>query len=116
MDSGHEFLRLECANLDKTVAMIGRLLAKQELSDFEIIALGTLLQNVYMGIENILRFQLICRGVSLPKTESWHKDLLQRAHREGLLTDAQTDYFRDLLFFRHMHTHGYGHQLKEARL
>ena len=47
MSGKDSFLVDERKNIEKTVAMIEDLLAKTELSKYEVIALGTLLQNVY---------------------------------------------------------------------
>ena len=116
MDSNTDFLRQECTHLDQTISLLGRLLAEDRLTQFEVIALGTLIQNLYMGLENIWRFQLLQRGISLAKTESWHKDLILKVRQEVLISEPEFTYFRDLLLFRHMHTHGYGHQLNETRL
>jgi len=100
----------------KTVTVIEDLSAKTELSKYEVIALGTFLQNVYTGIEGILRYQLQNRGVKLQKDENWHKDLLIKSRERGFVSDEQFEGFLELLLFRHMHIHGYGFMLDEKRL
>jgi len=56
--------------------MIEHLTEKRDLSKYEVIALGTLLQNIYTGIEGVMRYQLQNMGVRLQKDENWHKNLL----------------------------------------
>jgi hypothetical protein len=102
--------------LKMALCLIEELLSKATWSTYEVIAMGTLLQNIYTGVENLLRFKLLSCNITLPKTENWHKELLLSAAKEGLLTNPQLDGFRDLLLFRHLHVHGYGHKLNENRL
>lgn len=116
MDSTKDFFEAEAQNIEKTLCLIEELLTKLTWTPYEAIAMGTLLQNIYSGVENLLRFKLSSRNITIPKTENWHKELLLRAAKEGLLSDLQRDGFRDLLLFRHLHVHGYGHKLDENRL
>lgn len=116
MSGKDSFLLDERKNIEKTVAMIEDLSSKTDLSKYEVIALGTLLQNVYGGIEGILRYQLQNRGVKLRKDENWHKDLLIKSRQRGFVSDAQFEGLLELLLFRHMHIHGYGFMLDEKRL
>ena len=116
MSPDRQFFDTERENIEQTVVMIEDLLDKRELSRFEVIALGTLLQNAYTGLERVLRWQLQDRDIRVPKTESWHKELLTQARQAGLLSERGTAAFTELLLFRHMHVHGYGHMLDEARL
>lgn len=116
MSAESDYLRAERDNILRTMAMIEDLLANEELSNYETIALGKLLQDVYTGIERILRSRLEQQGIKVPKTESWHKEILARAHRESLLTEQQLETFRKLLLFRHLQIHGYGYMLDEQRL
>jgi uncharacterized protein YutE (UPF0331/DUF86 family) len=96
--------------------LIDDLLGKTAVSQYEIIALGTLLQNVYQGLEGILRYLIQEAGISFQKSESWHKELLQKSLDQGFITKAQFNDFLELLLFRHMHVHGYGYMLDEKRL
>ena len=75
MNGKDSFLKDERQNIEKTVIMIEHLTEKTDLSKYEVIALGTLLQNIYTGIEGIIRYQLQNMGVRLHKDENWHKNL-----------------------------------------
>jgi hypothetical protein len=96
--------------------MVEELLAKQRLTEYEVIALGKLLQDVYTGLERILRTLLESREIRTKKTESWHRELLFTAKKESLISATQFEAFRNLLLFRHMQIHGYGFMLDEKRL
>ena len=77
MSAKDPFLSKERKNIEQTIIMLEDLMANEDLSKYEIIALGTLLQNAYTGIEGILRYQLQNTGVRLQKDENWHKDLFK---------------------------------------
>jgi hypothetical protein len=116
MAKDRDFLLQEAQQIEAAISLTVPLLSKQSLDPYEAIALGTLLQNVYMGIENILRCQLHARGIHLPKTANWHKELLRAACEAGLVNEEDLPVFRNLLLFRHRHVHGYGHMLEEFLL
>jgi uncharacterized protein YutE (UPF0331/DUF86 family) len=116
MSADVEFLRRERRDILKVIALMEDIMSHEALSQHEVIALGTLLQNVYMGIERILRCLLLIKGSSIDKTEGWHQALLNQAMREGFVTEVEFRAFMELLKFRHMHVHGYGHMLEEERV
>jgi hypothetical protein len=90
--------------------------SRERLSSYEVIALGTLLQSVYSGIERILRYLLQNKGIRIVKSESWHKELLIKSKEDGLLSHSEFEPLLELLLFRHLHTHGYSFSLDEKRL
>jgi len=116
MSADVEFLRRERRDILKVIALMEDIMSHEALSQHEVIALGTLLQNVYMGIERILRCLLLMKGSSIEKTEGWHQALLNQAMREGFMSAVEFRAFLELLKFRHIHMHGYAHMLKEERV
>ncbi|MDO8303974.1 MAG: hypothetical protein Q7T18_12110 [Sedimentisphaerales bacterium] len=116
MNAENEYLQSEAKSVLTTVSLIDELIAKNSLNQFEIIALGKLLQDIYTGIERILRCRLEMAGIKTAKTESWHKELLLKAKTNSLISDQQFDAISKLLVFRHMQIHGYGSMLNEDRL
>jgi len=116
MSGKDSFLEDERKNIEKAVIMIEHLTEKTDLSKYEVIALGTLLQNIYTGIEGILRYQLQNTGLRLQKDENWHKNLLMKSRESSIISNAQFEALLELLLFRHMHMHGYGFMLDETRL
>jgi len=78
--------------------------------------LGKLLQDIYTGIERILRCKLQARNLKIIKAESWHKEILLAARKNNLVAEEYFGCFRELLLFRHMQIHGYGYMLDKQRL
>ena len=116
MNAEAEYLRSEAKNILATTGLVEELLGKKKLNRFEVIALGKLLQDVYTGIERILRCRLEMTGIKTDKTESWHKELILKAKGQSLVTDEQFEIISKLLVFRHMEIHGYGFMLDEKQL
>jgi len=116
MSAESEYIASESANILQTIAMIAELLDKRDLTKYEIIALGKLLQDMYTGIERILRTVLERRGIKTKRTESWHKELLAAAKEKSLISQDEFEAFRNLLLFRHIEIHGYAFMLDEKRL
>jgi len=116
MSAEADYLKVERDNILKTIDMLEVLLEKEDLSQYEVIALGKLLQDIYTGIERVLRHQLERQNIKIKKTENWHKELLLAAKNHSLISDLQFEKFRDLLLFRHLQIHGYGFMLDQKRL
>lgn len=110
------YWKRELTHIETAMSLAEDLLGRSGWSAYERIAMGTLLQNAYSGLEGLLRYLLKMRAFDPPKGEQWHKELLQQACEQSLVPpDAQQALIR-LLGFRHMHVHGYGHMLSEDRL
>jgi len=116
MSAEADYLRAERENLLQTLRLVEDLLAKPTRSQYETIALGKLLQDLYSGLERILRSLLGERGVEIQKSERWHKDLLLAARKDSLVDANEFDAFSKLLLFRHVQVHGYGFTLEDERL
>ena len=116
MSAESDYIHAERDNILRTMDMVEDLVAREELSTYETIALGKLLQDVYTGIERILRSRLEQQGFKIPKTESWYKELLLTSQKESIISQNQLEALRKLLVFRHMQIHGYGYMLDEQRL
>lgn len=116
MSAESDYISAESQNVLWTITLIRNLLEKKKLTDYEVIALGKLLQDVYTGIERILRSQLETRNIKIKKTENWHKQILLSAQDQSLVSQEQFEAFRNLLLFRHLQIHGYGYMLEEEQL
>ncbi len=116
MSAESDYISAESQNILRTTTLIRNLLEKKNPTDYEVIALGKLLQDVYTGIERILRSQLETRNIKIKKTENWHKQILLSARDQSLVSQEQFEAFRKLLLFRHLQIHGYGYMLEEERL
>ena len=79
--------------------------------------MGTLLGNLYMSVENILR--LFIEGVyreKIVKDESWHQRLVSVGFAKGLLPPGIDDSLQKMRAFRHRLMHGYGVDMDEEKL
>jgi hypothetical protein len=86
MSADSDYIRAERDNILRTIDMVEGLTDKKDFSVYETIALGKLLQDVYTGIERILRSRLEQQGFKIQKTESWHKELLLTSQKESLIS------------------------------
>ena len=116
MSAEADYLRAERESILETLRLVEDLLAKPTRSQYETIALGKLLQDLYSGLERILRSLLEERGVRIQKSEGWHKELLLAARKDSLVEANEFDAFSKLLLFRHVQVHGYGFALEDERL
>ena len=116
MSAESDYIQAEIESILQTSDMIQDLLKQEVLSNYETIALGKLLQDIYTGIERILRNKLESLGIKTIKNHSWHKEMLLAAKENAIISQQQFEEFRKLLVFRHMQIHGYGYMLDEQRL
>ena len=94
----------------------GRARRVGKLSVLELGGTGSLLSSVYHGVENILKQGLLAVGVVLPSGAAWHRDLLQSACEQGMISTGLRDRLAPYLAFRHFFTHAYGFDLDPQRL
>jgi uncharacterized protein YutE (UPF0331/DUF86 family) len=106
----------ERENVEVALANLKQALLRSDRSVIELAAAATFLNNVYNGIENILKQLLAARSIEVPKTDAWHQELLKRATSSGLIPAALGKELKDYLSFRHFFVHGYGFMLTEAPL
>ena len=67
-------------------------------------------------MENILKQGLLAAGVALPGGAAWHRDLLQSACEQGMISTELRDRLAPYMAFRHFFTHAYGFDLDPQRL
>ncbi|MDL5502506.1 MAG: DUF86 domain-containing protein [Candidatus Methanoperedens sp.] len=88
----------------------------QEKTVIELAAIATFLHNIYNGMENILKQILISREIMVPKSDKWHKDLLNRSFSSGIISEELSNKLYKYLTFRHFFVHAYGFMLDEKQL
>jgi uncharacterized protein YutE (UPF0331/DUF86 family) len=81
-----------------------------------LAAIATFIHNIYNGIENILKQVLRAKGTEIPKSDTWHKDLLNLSVSLGIIPEKLSDDLYEYLTFRHFFVHAYGFMLEEAHL
>jgi len=111
-----EKIRAEINNDEMTLGKLDSVLEVKEKGFPELAALAIILQNFYNGIENILKQILLSQNVVIDKTQNWHKELLENAKSEQILSKELTNELYEYLIFRHYFIHGYALQLEEIPL
>ena len=95
--------------LERTLAAIEETLARPRLELAEWMAIAGFLHNIYNGIENILKVVLKRRKVRPPESSPHsHRDLLDLAVSEGLITTELRYRLDEYRAFRHFFVHAYG--------
>jgi len=80
-------------------------------------AIGTFLMNFYIGVENIIKRISKEYYQSMPKGDSWHKELLVLSYhppqgKNPVFTQDIVDRLNPYRGFRHLFTSGYGFRLR----
>src|SRR4030067_2055298 len=106
----------EKENVDIVLQNLKTSLARNEKTVIELAAIATFLHNIYNGIENILKQILISREIIVPKSDKWHKDLLNKSLTSGIISEELSNKLYKYLTFRHFFFHAYGFMLDEKEL
>lgn len=91
--------------------------ARNKIPDeFQISALGAMLQSFYGGVENLFKRIAIDIDGEFSKSDSWHKNLLDRMaapykDRPAVITDNLRMRLHRYLDFRHVFRSGYSYDL-----
>jgi uncharacterized protein YutE (UPF0331/DUF86 family) len=99
-----------------TLQALKEALERKEKTVVELAAIATFLQNTYNGIENILKRALKYKGISIPVSESWHKDLLDLSVNNQIISLELSKRLDEFRAFRHFFIHGYGIILDKEKL
>lgn len=93
-----------------------------QMEDYSIEpAMGTYLMNFYNGVENILKRISKEYYLTMPKGESWHRELLVLSSNSPkgkvpILTHDIVSRLHPYRSFRHRFVSGYGFQLKGEKM
>jgi len=109
-------IEVEKENVREVLANLNETMARKEKSIVELAAIATFLHNIYNGIENILKRILKASGSDIPKSETWHKDLLELSVAKGIISTDLSEELYEYLAFRHFFIYSYGFKLEELRL
>ena len=69
-----------------------------------------------MSIENILKQILLFKKIILVESQSWHKDLLERATTERIISEDCKNQMGQYLAFRHFFSHAYALDLYTEKM
>lgn len=106
----------ERENIQANAALLPDAKQLPYLSPLELGGVAGILNSFYNGAENILKQILLVRGMSIPKGESWHRDLLLMAETEAILPIEVTSKLKVYLAFRHFFTHAYALDVEPHRM
>ena len=107
---------IEKEHISTTLESLKEALKREEKSTIELATIATFLQNTYNGIENILKRILKFKKVYIPKSTTYHKDLLNLAVKTIIISNELSKKLEEYLAFRHFFVHGYGVMLDNEKL
>ncbi len=108
-------IEVELENIDRVLLEF----PKSELASLSILELAgvaTLIHNFYNGIENIIKQIILSKDIPVPQGNAWHKDLIDIACQNKILSDSTKDILKQYLAFRHFFTHAYALDLYPDRM
>jgi len=116
MASVREKVAAELENISQALDDLQNARARPERTVVERAALATFLHNIYSGFENIIKQILQAKGIAIPHTQTSHKDLVNLASAERIISQPLADDIFPFLTFRHFFVHAYGFMLEEDPL
>ena len=98
-------------NIDEIFKEIPSRIKLPYLSILELAGTAALLHNFYNGIENILKQIFISENINLPEGKSSHKELLEAAVINNIISEQSKNSFGEYMAFRHFFSHAYAFDL-----
>lgn len=100
-----ERINAELENIDEVFNELPSHEKLPNLSALELAGTAALLHNFYNGIENILKQIFISENIEIPEGKSSHKELLESAVRNKIISNELKNSFGEYLAFRHFFSH-----------
>ncbi len=111
-----EEILIEKEHIEKTLDVMREALDRPDKTYVELSAIGASLHHCYSGMENIIKRFLRSRNINVPSSSSSHKDLLDTAAQQGIISENLLNRLDKFRGFRHFFVHGYGIMLNEDEL
>ena len=86
MDNLLQEIAAEKENIERTLKALDDTLQRPSREFVELAAIATCLHNAYNGIENLLKRTLKYLKITLPHSDTSHKDLLGTAVAQGIIS------------------------------
>ena len=112
----HERVEAELENIERVIAELPGTDLLPNLSSLELAGVATLIHNFYNGLENILKQMIISRGKQLPHDSSWHRELVDMAILDNIVSESTAQKLKRYLAFRRFFSHGYSFDLDKERI
>jgi uncharacterized protein YutE (UPF0331/DUF86 family) len=109
-------IEAEFENIQKAISGLPLSKTLPTLSALEIAGVAALVHSFYNGVENVLKQAILKKGKTLPQGETWHRDLIELAAREGIIDNEVQEELKQYLAFRHFFSHAYAFELDPERL
>jgi hypothetical protein len=109
-------IQIELENIDDIFTEMPSVTSLPQLSKLELAGVAALLHNFYNGIENILKQIFISQKISVPDGQSWHKDLLEKAVKDEIISEDCKIHLGEYLAFRHFFSHAYALDLYPEKM
>ncbi len=109
-------IEVETEFIKETLSILKKTLARKRITQIELSAIATFIHNVYVGIENLLKRILIHKGKNPQPSPTSHKELLDVAVDQHIISRTLLEELDDFRAFRHFFVHGYGIHLNREKL
>lgn len=116
MASLPEQIEIEKESITSTLNYLSIVLTKEDKTVIELAAIATFIQNVYSGIENILKRILKHKKINISFDDSWHKNILSLAAKHKIISKDVFERLDEYRAFRHFFVHSYSFTLNENKL
>jgi uncharacterized protein YutE (UPF0331/DUF86 family) len=116
MASLRDKVEAEKESIFQTLVDLQQALHRTERSVVELAAIALFVHNFYNGAENILKLIVKARGLAVPSSTTWHKDLLELSVSQQIISRDLADELYAYLTFRHFLVHAYVFRLDENQL
>ncbi len=104
-------INAELENIDEVFEEIPSHEKLPYLSTLELAGAAALLHNFYNGIENILKQIFISENIEIPEGKSSHKELIETAVKNQIISEELKNTLGEYLAFRHFFSHAYAFDL-----
>lgn len=111
-----ERLEAEFENIQKVLSRLPESSLLPNLSDLELAGVAALIHSFYNGVENILKQAVRAKGKDVPQGQTWHRDLVELAVNQGIISDKTSKAIAQYLAFRHFFSHAYAFDLHPERI
>ncbi|MGE5679236.1 MAG: hypothetical protein ACM34K_00010 [Bacillota bacterium] len=109
-------IKAELENIEEVLKEMPPSAKLPYLSVLELAGVAALLHNFYNGIENLFKQIFIYSKITIPSGKSWHKELIDQAVKENILSEGCKLLLGQYLAFRHFFSHAYALDLYAEKM